>query len=148
MCGGSIVCEEQRGVCACVCERRGACVHCAVCVQGFCRAQVAGGTPREPVCFRGGVRFRATRLGAGVAAGTAVVLGAPFGALVFSMEVTAAYYLVSNLWRGLLCCVVCVVSFVLFHALTVRAHGGVRRLPVACARHPPLLVHACSATPV
>jgi hypothetical protein len=31
---------------------------------------------------------------AAVACGTACVLGAPFGALVFSMEVTASYYLV------------------------------------------------------
>jgi H+/Cl- antiporter ClcA len=41
-----------------------------------------------------GVPRQLCRVVAAVASGTSSVMGAPVGALVFSMEVTASYYLV------------------------------------------------------
>lgn len=46
-------------------------------------------------------------------------MGAPIGALMFSVEVTATNYLVSNLWRGFLCATTCAVTFALIHTFKV-----------------------------
>jgi len=53
-------------------------------------------------------------LAASVGAGIAVAFGAPLGAAFFSIEVTATYYIVNHLWRGIYCAVICVVCFQLF----------------------------------
>lgn len=37
---------------------------------------------------------------AAVAAGVANTFGTPYGGVIFSIEVTASFYMVSNLWRG------------------------------------------------
>jgi len=37
-------------------------------------------------------------LAAAVSSGVTAALGTPFGAVLFSIEVTSAYYMVSNLW--------------------------------------------------
>jgi len=42
-------------------------------------------------------------LGAAVAAGVTATFGAPIGGVLFSIEVTATYYMVSNLWKGFFC---------------------------------------------
>ena len=54
-----------------------------------------------------------------VAAGVTATLGAPVGGVLFSIEVTATYYLVSNLWRAFVCSIFCVFTFELIHALKV-----------------------------
>lgn len=54
-------------------------------------------------------------LGAGVAAGIAATFGSPMGGVLFSIEVTATYYLVSNLWKGIFSTVFCVIAYVLLH---------------------------------
>jgi len=50
-------------------------------------------------------------LAASVAAGVTAAFGAPIGGVLFSIEVTSAYYMVSNLWRGFFVSVVTVFSF-------------------------------------
>lgn len=40
---------------------------------------------------------------AAVAAGMTCTFGAPFGALLFSIEVSSTYYIVSNLFKGFFC---------------------------------------------
>jgi H+/Cl- antiporter ClcA len=69
--------------------------------------------------IRGSHALRRQVLAAAVASGTAAVMGAPIGALMFSVEVTATNYLVSNLWRGFLCATTCAVTFALIHTFKV-----------------------------
>jgi len=38
-----------------------------------------------------------------VAAGVVATFGAPFGGIIFSIEVTATYYMISNLWKSFVC---------------------------------------------
>lgn len=66
-------------------------------------------------------------------------MGAPVGALLFSVEVTASYYLVSNLWKGFLCSIASIVTFAVIHTINVRA-------PPALARALLLLFVLYSAT--
>ena len=42
-------------------------------------------------------------LAAAVAAGVTATFGAPIGGVLFSIEVTATYYMVSNLWKAFFC---------------------------------------------
>lgn len=65
--------------------------------------------------------LRRQMLAAAVAAGVTAVLGAPVGGVLFSIEVTATYFMVSNLWRGFVCSVCCVFTFEVFNALKVSA---------------------------
>jgi chloride channel 2 len=44
--------------------------------------------------------MRNNMLAAACAAGMAATFGAPFGGVLFSVEVTATYYPVGNLWRS------------------------------------------------
>jgi H+/Cl- antiporter ClcA len=48
-------------------------------------------------------------------------MGAPVGALLFSVEVTASYYLVSNLWKGFLCSIASIVTFAVINTINVGA---------------------------
>jgi chloride channel 2 len=54
-------------------------------------------------------------LAASVAAGIAATFGAPIGGVLFSIEATATYYLVSNLWKGVFCAIWCVVFYTMLH---------------------------------
>eukprot|EP00742_Colponemidia_sp_Colp-10_P010161 GILJ01011137.1.p1 GENE.GILJ01011137.1~~GILJ01011137.1.p1 ORF type:complete len:802 (+),score=102.18 GILJ01011137.1:95-2500(+) len=54
-------------------------------------------------------------LAAGVAAGVASAFGSPIGGVLFSIEVTSSYYMVSNMWKAFFCCVWCGASFALLH---------------------------------
>jgi chloride channel 2 len=56
-------------------------------------------------------------IAAGAAAGVTAVLGAPIGGVLFSIEVTAMYYMVSNLWRAFFCSVMCLLTYQYIHAL-------------------------------
>ena len=47
----------------------------------------------------------------GVAAGVTAVFGTPLGGVLFSIEVTANYYAVSNLWQSVICSSICVLTF-------------------------------------
>lgn len=72
-------------------------------------------------CFTGILRrnpmLRSHMLGASVAAGVTAVFGAPVGGVLFGIEVTATYYLVSNLWRAFVCAVFCVCTYELINAM-------------------------------
>jgi len=50
-------------------------------------------------------------LQASVTAGVVATFGAPVGGVLFSIEVTATYYAVNNLWRGFFCAIWCVIFF-------------------------------------
>lgn len=56
-------------------------------------------------------------LAASVAAGVTAAFGAPIGGVLFSIEVTSAFYMVSNLWRGFFVSVVTVFSFRVFYEI-------------------------------
>lgn len=61
--------------------------------------------------------LRRQMLAASVAAGVAMAFGTPIGGVLFSIEVTATYFLVSNLWK-VFYCVTWVVFFVgTFHII-------------------------------
>ena len=48
---------------------------------------------------------------AAVAAGMTATFGAPFGALLFSIEVSSTYYMVSNLFKGFFCACFALIIF-------------------------------------
>jgi H+/Cl- antiporter ClcA len=48
---------------------------------------------------------------AAVAAGMTATFGAPFGALLFSIEVSSTYYMVSNLFKSFFCAVFALIIF-------------------------------------
>ena len=50
-------------------------------------------------------------LGAACAVGVVATFGTPIGGVLFSVEVTATYYMVNNLWRGFLGAIACIVCF-------------------------------------
>ena len=50
-------------------------------------------------------------MAASVTAGVVATFGAPVGGVMFSIEVTATYYGISNLWRSFFCAVWCVIVF-------------------------------------
>ena len=56
-------------------------------------------------------------LAAAVAAGVASTFGAPMGGVLFSIEVTSTYYMVSNLWKAFYCATWSVVAFKLVQGL-------------------------------
>ena len=49
----------------------------------------------------------------------AATFGSAIGGLLFSIEVTATYYIVGNLWKGIFCSVFCVVCFTVIHMTEV-----------------------------
>ena len=58
---------------------------------------------------------RRAMLSAAAAIGVVATFGTPIGGVLFSVEVTATYYMVSNLWRcfvGAISCIVCFQRFV------------------------------------
>ena len=48
-----------------------------------------------------------------MAAGIAATFGAPIGGVLFSIEVTSTFYVVSNLWKAFFCSVTCCAVFML-----------------------------------
>ncbi|EPR59785.1 chloride transporter, chloride channel (ClC) family protein [Toxoplasma gondii GT1] len=50
-----------------------------------------------------------------VAAGVTATFGTPFGGVLFSIEVTATFFLVHALWKSYFCCIFCVLTFRLLH---------------------------------
>ena len=53
-------------------------------------------------------------LAASVAAGVTATFGAPIGGVLFSIEVTSTYYMVSNLWKAFFCSVWGILAFKFF----------------------------------
>ena len=49
--------------------------------------------------------LRFQMLSAGCAAGVACIFGAPIGGVLFSIEVTATYFQVQNLWKSFFCAI-------------------------------------------
>ena len=62
-------------------------------------------------------------LAAAVAAGIASVFGSPIGAVLFSIEVTATYYIVSNMWRAAFCTIWCTIGYQLL--MTAKINDGI-----------------------
>jgi H+/Cl- antiporter ClcA len=56
-------------------------------------------------------------LGAAVAAGVVTAFGTPIGGVIFSIEVTSTYYMVSNLWKTFFCVTCCLITFKTLHVL-------------------------------
>jgi chloride channel 2 len=50
-------------------------------------------------------------LAAGVAAGISATFGAPIGGVLFSIETTATYYVIGNLWKGFFCAIWCAIVY-------------------------------------
>ena len=48
---------------------------------------------------------------AAIAAGVTAVFGAPIGGVLFSIEVSSTYYMVSNLWKAFFCATMGVLTF-------------------------------------
>jgi len=51
---------------------------------------------------------------ASIAAGVAAAFGTPIGGVLFSIEVTSSFYMISNLWRGFFVSVVTVIGIKIF----------------------------------
>jgi H+/Cl- antiporter ClcA len=56
-------------------------------------------------------------LAASVAAGVTATFGAPIGGVLFSIEVTSTYYMVSNLWKAFFCSVWGILAYKFFSIL-------------------------------
>eukprot|EP00742_Colponemidia_sp_Colp-10_P002989 GILJ01003190.1.p1 GENE.GILJ01003190.1~~GILJ01003190.1.p1 ORF type:complete len:777 (+),score=93.96 GILJ01003190.1:39-2369(+) len=56
-----------------------------------------------------------TMLAAGVAAGVAAAFGTPVGGVMFSIETTSSFYMVSNLWKALFSCLCASMTWTVFH---------------------------------
>eukprot|EP00744_Colponema_vietnamica_P001770 GILI01002893.1.p1 GENE.GILI01002893.1~~GILI01002893.1.p1 ORF type:complete len:747 (+),score=200.05 GILI01002893.1:79-2319(+) len=61
-------------------------------------------------------------LAAGVAAGVAAAFGTPFGAVLFSIETTASYYIVSHMWKAFFCSVWCGLAYKILHEYSTTEH--------------------------
>ena len=55
--------------------------------------------------------LKKTMYSAAVAAGMTCTFGAPFGALLFSIEVSSTYYIVSNLFKSFFCACFAIIIF-------------------------------------
>lgn len=58
-------------------------------------------------------------LAASVGCGVAASFGCPVGGMLFSIEVTSSFYMVSNLWRGFFSSVITIITFKLFNQLGI-----------------------------
>lgn len=56
-------------------------------------------------------------IGVAVAAAVVSTFGTPFGGIIFSIEVTATYYMVGTLWKSFFCCTFTLIIFKLLHSL-------------------------------
>ena len=64
--------------------------------------------------------LRRDLLGAAAAAGVSATFGAPIGGVLFSIEVTSSYFMVSAYWKGFFCAV---CGAIVFKQLGVFSHG-------------------------
>lgn len=55
--------------------------------------------------------LKKTMFASAVAAGMTVTFGAPMGAVMFSIEVSSTYYMVSNLFKGFFCATFAIIMF-------------------------------------
>mmetsp|Transcript_12492 Transcript_12492/g.12564 ORF Transcript_12492/g.12564 Transcript_12492/m.12564 type:complete len:615 (+) Transcript_12492:232-2076(+) len=69
--------------------------------------------------LRNNTTYRNQIMAASVAAGVAATFGTPIGGVIFSIEVTASFYIVNNLWRATFCGVVSTITFWLLHLLGI-----------------------------
>jgi len=58
-------------------------------------------------------------LAASIGAGVTAAFGTPVGGVLFSIEVTSAYYMVSNLWRCFFTSVITVITIRAFNTLSL-----------------------------
>eukprot|EP00347_Sterkiella_histriomuscorum_P004530 403360112 len=54
---------------------------------------------------------------AAIAAGTCCSAGCPIGGIIFALELTATYYMLGNLMKGLICTTACIITFYFIHEL-------------------------------
>jgi chloride channel 2 len=52
---------------------------------------------------------------AAVAAGVCSTFGCPLGGVIFSIELTSTFYMVSNLWKAFFCATIALISYKIFH---------------------------------
>ena len=57
------------------------------------------------------VHKKRAMLAAAAAVGVVATFGTPIGGVLFSVEVTATFYMVSNLWRGFVGAIACIIVF-------------------------------------
>ncbi|KAF4698674.1 Chloride Channel, partial [Perkinsus olseni] len=71
-------------------------------------------------------------LSAAVCCGVVSTFGCPFGALLFSIEVTASFFVVHHLWTSMVCVLCCTITIKLFQASnTIDLFQPINNLP-AC----------------
>ncbi len=70
--------------------------------------------------LRKNAMLRRDLLGAAAAAGVSATFGAPIGGVLFSIEVTSSYFMVSAYWKGFFCAV---CGAIVFKQLGVFSHG-------------------------
>lgn len=58
-------------------------------------------------------------LSAAICAGTVVTFGAPIGAVLFAMELTATYFMVGTLLRCFLCSLAAIIVYHMCHSLPI-----------------------------
>lgn len=66
-------------------------------------------------------------LGVAVAVGVCCTFGSPFGAIIFSIEVTASYYMVSSLWKAYFCCTVALIVQKILWSSNLVASWGITK---------------------
>lgn len=57
--------------------------------------------------------------GAAICVGTVATFGAPIGAVIFAMELTSTYYMVSNMWKCFLTATAAIITYHYLHGLDV-----------------------------
>jgi chloride channel 2 len=55
--------------------------------------------------------------GVAVAAGIIATFGTTFGGIIFSIELTATYFMVSSLWKCFFCSTITILSYWMFHQI-------------------------------
>jgi len=69
--------------------------------------------------FKRNRELHVTMLSAAVAVGVTATFGAPFGGAIFSIEVTATYYMISNLYSAMLAAVASALTFTLLRKVSL-----------------------------
>ncbi len=57
--------------------------------------------------------------GAAICVGTVATFGAPIGAVIFAMELTSTYYMVSNMWKCFLAATAAIITYHYLHGLDI-----------------------------
>lgn len=69
--------------------------------------------------LRANTTLRNQIMAASIAAGVAATFGTPIGGVIFSIEVTASFYIVNNLVRAIFSGVVSTIAFYLLHMFNI-----------------------------